>query len=182
MIKVNGFEIQREYFPDNTLRLLNFDENVINWPMNQEIDITWLYEGEYEIFHESFVGEFAGELPDNLAEVIRRNEQGVLERLLYAFCGKIGVRVEVPHAGHEHIAGLVIVRGVVLIGALAPSGEVSPVSLVKSHLHVVQEVCRAGAGAAGQARFHGHGIAFSADRGGIEHPAQRSGTLSHCVG
>ena len=49
MIKVNGFEIQREYFPDNTLRLLNFDENVINWPMNQEIDITWLYEGDYEI-------------------------------------------------------------------------------------------------------------------------------------
>lgn len=49
MIKVNGFEIQKEYFPDNTLRLLNFDENVINWPLNQEIDITWLYEGDYEI-------------------------------------------------------------------------------------------------------------------------------------
>lgn len=45
MIKVNGFEIQREYFPDNTLRLLNFNEDVINWPMNQEIEITWLYEG-----------------------------------------------------------------------------------------------------------------------------------------
>ena len=49
MIKVNGFEIQREYFPDNTLRLLNFNEDVINWPMNQEIEITWLYEGDYEI-------------------------------------------------------------------------------------------------------------------------------------
>lgn len=49
MIKVNGFEIQREYFPDNTLRLLNFDENVINWPMDMEIEITWLYEGDYEI-------------------------------------------------------------------------------------------------------------------------------------
>ena len=49
MIKVNGFEIKREYFPDNTLMLLNFSEDVINWPMNQEIEITWLYEGDYEI-------------------------------------------------------------------------------------------------------------------------------------
>ena len=49
MIKVNGFEIKQEYFPDNTLMLLNFNEDVINWPMNQEIEITWLYEGDYEI-------------------------------------------------------------------------------------------------------------------------------------
>lgn len=49
MIKVNGFEIKPEYFPDGTRRILNFDENVINWPLNNEIIITWLYENDSEM-------------------------------------------------------------------------------------------------------------------------------------
>lgn len=49
MIKVNGSEIKREHFPDNTLMLLNFSEDVISWPMNREIKITWLYEDECEM-------------------------------------------------------------------------------------------------------------------------------------
>lgn len=49
MIKVNGFEIPKEYFPDGTIRLLDFNEDVINWPLNQEIKITWLYESDSEM-------------------------------------------------------------------------------------------------------------------------------------
>ena len=49
MIKVNGFEIKPENFPDGTRCILNFDENVINWPLNNEIVITWLYENDSEM-------------------------------------------------------------------------------------------------------------------------------------
>lgn len=49
MIKVNNFRITREEFPDGTQRLLNFDENSINWGMNNEIVITWLYENDAEM-------------------------------------------------------------------------------------------------------------------------------------
>lgn len=49
MIKVNNFEIPKEYFPDGTIRLLDFNEDVINWPLNQEIKITWLYESDSEM-------------------------------------------------------------------------------------------------------------------------------------
>lgn len=49
MIKVNNFRITREEFPDGTQRLLNFDENSINWGMNNEVVITWLYENDAEM-------------------------------------------------------------------------------------------------------------------------------------
>ena len=49
MIKVNGFEIEKKTFPDGTQQLLDFDENVINWPMNNEIIVTWLYESDTEM-------------------------------------------------------------------------------------------------------------------------------------
>lgn len=69
MIKVNGFEIQREYFPDNTLRLLNFNEDVINWPMNQEIEITWLYEGDYEISMLMFITQHIKETFETYSKI-----------------------------------------------------------------------------------------------------------------
>ena len=49
MIKLNDFIIKPEYFPDGTLCIFNLDENVINWPMDQKLTITWLYEGDYEM-------------------------------------------------------------------------------------------------------------------------------------
>ena len=49
MIKLNDFIIKPEYFPDGTLCIFNLDENVINWPMDQKLTITWLYEGEFEM-------------------------------------------------------------------------------------------------------------------------------------
>lgn len=49
MIKINGFEISPEKFPDGTQCLLNVSEEVINWPMNSDIEITWLYENDSEM-------------------------------------------------------------------------------------------------------------------------------------
>lgn len=49
MIKLNNFIVNPEYFPDGTLCIFNINEDVINWPMDQKLTITWLYEGDYEM-------------------------------------------------------------------------------------------------------------------------------------
>ena len=48
MITVNGIEIVRKTFPDGSLCLLDLDNSLL-YP-NQNYEIVWLYEGDYEIF------------------------------------------------------------------------------------------------------------------------------------
>ena len=48
MITVNGIEIVRKTFPDGSLCLLDLDNSLLN--PNQNYEIVWLYEGDYEIF------------------------------------------------------------------------------------------------------------------------------------
>lgn len=49
MIKLNNFIVNPEYFPDGTLCIFNINEDVIKWPMDKKLTITWLYEGDYEM-------------------------------------------------------------------------------------------------------------------------------------
>lgn len=49
MIKLNDFIISPEHFPDGTQCIFNLDENVINWPLNYNLTITWLYENDSEM-------------------------------------------------------------------------------------------------------------------------------------
>ena len=48
MITINGIEIVRKTFPDGSLCLLDLN-NTLLYP-NQNYEIVWLYEGDYEIF------------------------------------------------------------------------------------------------------------------------------------
>lgn len=47
MIKINGNSIESNRFPDGTLCLMNFDTSLLN---NNEVNITWLYENDAELF------------------------------------------------------------------------------------------------------------------------------------
>lgn len=49
MIKINGIEIEQTRFADGTQCLLNVTEGVFNWPLNDVVDITWLYEDDSEL-------------------------------------------------------------------------------------------------------------------------------------
>lgn len=48
MITINGIEIVRKTFPDGSLCLLDLNNSLL-YP-NQNYEIVWLYEGDYEIF------------------------------------------------------------------------------------------------------------------------------------
>lgn len=49
MIKVNGIEITPDHFPDGTQCLLEVSDEFINFGMNNDIKITWLYENDSEM-------------------------------------------------------------------------------------------------------------------------------------
>ena len=145
------------------------------------IGIPYFFEGVRN-FPEAFFFLFAGNILEDLVKIVWRKEPGFAHFDIQAPAGVIRDAVQITCARHHNIAGLVIVRREMFVGALAPECCASPVFLVKSHLHKVEEIRCAGPGSVGQSRFRSHGVTLSAGAGKVDGPGQRSRSLADGIG
>ena len=93
--------------------------------------------------------------------LLHRSEiERILRDLVISVLHQEGIVIKIPASGKIHISKCIVIRCIVLLGAVEPSVPVPEIPLVESHMIVVEEVRRPASSRLCQGGLRHHGITF----------------------